>query len=84
VLDQTPELDDIDLSTARALATGNPPPLGPFKTYQVPISDIVTLTGLTLGPLAVADRLPTVPAARESADLRARWTLLQSTSDIRL
>lgn len=84
VLDQTSELDNIDLSTARALAAGNPPPLGPYKTYQVPITDIAGLTGLTLGPLTAADRLQPVPAARETNDTRARWILLQNTDDIQL
>src|ERR1700712_168062 len=84
VLDQTPELDNIDLSTARALAAGNPPPLGPYKTYQVPIADIGALTGLTLGPLTAADRLQPVHAARETNNIRARWSLLQNTDDIRL
>lgn len=84
VLDQTPELDNLDLSTARALAAGNPPPLGPYKTYQVPIADIGTLTGLTLGPLTAADRLQPVPAARETSDIRDRWTRLQNADDIQL
>jgi endonuclease G len=61
VLDQTPQLDDIDLAEARAAAVGDPPPLGPYRTYQVPISDIAELTGLELGQLIAADRLATAP-----------------------
>jgi endonuclease G len=39
VLDQSPQLEDIDLDTVRAQARidGTPPPLGPYRTYQVPI-----------------------------------------------
>jgi endonuclease G, mitochondrial len=58
LLDQTPELDDIDLSSARALSSlqDRPPPLGPYRTFQVPISGLEDLTGLDFGPLTAADR----------------------------
>jgi len=82
VLDQTPQLDDIDLSTRRALLAGDPPPLGPYRTYQVPIADIITLTGLDLGPLVAADRSP-VPASA-GARLGERWVRLDTPSAIRL
>jgi endonuclease G len=82
VLDQTPQLDDIDLATQRALQAGDPPPLGPFRTYQVPISDIATLTGLDLGPLVAADRFRTpAPAGAEG---RQRWLRLDTPSAIQL
>jgi len=55
VLDQRPQLDDIDLATATALAVGEPPPLGPFRTFQVPVSDIAELTGLAIDALVAAD-----------------------------
>ncbi|WP_253208913.1 hypothetical protein [Streptomyces niphimycinicus] len=59
-----------------ARRAGDPPPLGAFRTFQVPVSDIANLTGPDLGPLPAADRLPTrVRAAR-------RWTLLESYDDI--
>jgi endonuclease G, mitochondrial len=59
-----------------AARAGDPPPLGAFRTFQVPVSDIARLTGLDLGPLPAADRLPTrVRTARG-------WTLLQSYDDI--
>ncbi len=80
VLDQTPQLDDIDLETQRAVDAGDPPPLGPFVTFQVPIPDIASLTGLDLGPLVAADRLP-VPAPTAARSLR--WTRLRSYEDIR-
>ncbi|WP_253259766.1 DNA/RNA non-specific endonuclease [Subtercola boreus] len=55
-LDQPPELDEIDLRTARAIAAGSPPPLGPFKTFQFSVQQISDLTGLQLGDLVAADR----------------------------
>jgi len=86
VLDQTPQLDDIDLSTQRALRDGQTPPLGPFRTFQVPVNDVTTLTGLDLGPLPAADRLP--PTTRtlhdETAAARDEWLQLQSPADIHL
>ncbi len=67
VLDQTPQLDTIDLHTvtAQRAAAGDPPPLGPYKTYQVPITDIVAMTGLDFAPLTALDRysLTTHPTA---------------------
>lgn len=82
VLDQTAQLDDIDMSTRRALLAGDPPPLGPYRTYQVPIADIVTLTGLDLGPLVAADRFPVPPP--EGTRSRDRWVLLDTPSGIQL
>jgi endonuclease G len=78
VLDQSPDLTRE--AAARALAeaakAGDPPPLGAFRTFQVPVVDIAEITGLDLGPLPAADRLPApVRAAR-------RWTLLESYDDI--
>lgn len=81
VLDQTPQLDDIDLASRRAREAGRPPPLGPFRTFQVPISDIAALTGLDLGPLLAADRL-SVPTPTPSRSIR--WTELGVLDDIRL
>jgi endonuclease G len=87
VLDQSAQLDAIDLSE-RAGATA--PPLGAYLTYQVPVVDIATLTGLDLGPLVEADRMPP-PAtalpedlARGSAALETRWVRLVHVSDVTL
>ena len=74
VLDQRPQLDDIDLATAMALALGEPPPLGPFRTFQVPIADIAQLTRLSINELVAAD----VHRAQSS------WMLLTERSSIRL
>ena len=90
VLDQTPELGDLAAATTRALLAGGPPPLGPYRTYQVPIADIATLTGLDLGPLVRADRFPfpaPVPAGEltsAAAVSQGRWVRLYDESDIQL
>jgi endonuclease G len=81
VLDQTPLVDDLPQALARAQAAGEPPPLGPFRTFQVPISDIAGLTGLDLAQLAAVDRLAT---AGTSARTASRWVELHSLTDITL
>jgi endonuclease G len=54
VVDQSPL---VDLETLpREL--GAPPPLGPFRTFQVRIADIVALTGLVMPELVDAEHLP--------------------------
>lgn len=42
VLDQSPQRDAVELrdATARALAADEAPPLGPFRTFQVPVGDV--------------------------------------------
>ena len=85
ILDQTPELASLPLRTAEALAAGQTPPLGPFRTYQVPIADITRDAHLELGVLEGADVFERIPvgAGRVSA-ARAGWRLLESTADITL
>jgi endonuclease G len=83
VIDQSPQLEDIDLDTVRppALMYGTPPPLGPYRTYQVPIVD---LTGLNLAALSEADIYAQAPAIREGTDRRTRWVELTDTAGIQL
>jgi endonuclease G len=84
VLDQSPQLEDLDLDTvrARSLLDGNPPPLGPYRTYQVPIVDIVDLSGLNLAALSDADVYAQAQAIREGTDRRTRWVELGDTAGI--
>ncbi|MBH0110921.1 DNA/RNA non-specific endonuclease [Salinibacterium sp. NG22] len=86
VLDQRPQLADIDLDEARAqaLANGAPPPLGPFRTFQVPIVDIAELTGLDLRVLSDADALAPADAAAQGSEPHARWVELLDTLALRL
>ena len=78
VLDQTPALDNVDLDTARAIAAGDPPPLGPFRTFQVPVADVASLTGLDLGDLVAADVL--VAAAARPGPVP--WRPLRDLADM--
>lgn len=52
------------------------PPLAAFRTFQVPVSAIATLTGLDLGPLLASDVL-VQPGARETG-----WRALDTAGDI--
>ncbi|MEU8530034.1 MULTISPECIES: DNA/RNA non-specific endonuclease [Streptomyces] len=76
VLDQSPDLSrDADRALIGAKA-GAPPPLGPFRTYQVPVSDVAEITELEFGPLPDVDLMP-FPRAPED-----RWRRLESYDDI--
>jgi endonuclease G len=68
LLDQTPQLGDLQQE-------GQPPPLGEFRTFQVPLTRIAELTGLDLGPLAAADRMRPVAALGGSLRLRIKTSL---------
>ncbi|ANJ25455.1 DNA/RNA non-specific endonuclease [Agromyces aureus] len=74
VLDQSPL---VDTSEVVAPAPGEVPPLGPFRTFQVPIADIAAITGLSMPDLVAADVLPQTVAA-------AGWRRLDAASDILL
>ncbi|GAA1956970.1 DNA/RNA non-specific endonuclease [Agromyces allii] len=74
VLDQSPL---VDTSEVVAPAPGEVPPLGPFRTFQVPIADIAAITGLAMPDLVAADVLPQTVAA-------AGWRRLAAASDILL
>lgn len=69
VLDQTELVD----TTEGLLAN---PPLGAFRTFQVPIADIAVITGIDFGPLTGADVLSD-QGVRASA-----WLSLGSTEDV--
>jgi endonuclease G len=72
VVDQTRLVDTSEL---QAPAPGEAPPLGPFRTFQVPVSDVAALTGLAMPELIAADVLPQTIAA-------AGWRRLESSADI--
>ncbi|MBT2458034.1 DNA/RNA non-specific endonuclease [Streptomyces sp. ISL-86] len=76
ILDQSPDLTrDYERAMAGA-KPGDPPPLGAFRTFQVPVTDIVQLTGLDFGPLPGADLMPVTRAPAE------RWKRLESFEDM--
>jgi endonuclease G len=84
LLDQSPELDDADLERAelRARDAGDLPPLGPFRTFQVPVRDIEALTGLEIAQLAEADSLQVVPTIQPPSGLPAGWVPLESAEQL--
>lgn len=71
VLDQSALVD----TSEGLLATS---PLGAFRTFQVPIVDIASLTGVDFGPLVDAD-VRDRPGARET-----RWRELTTPGDVLL
>jgi endonuclease G, mitochondrial len=72
VVDQAPL---VDTSGLREPTPGEAPPLGPFRTFQVPIADIAALTGLTMPDLVGADRMPPTVAA-------AGWRRIEHVDEI--
>jgi DNA/RNA endonuclease G (NUC1) len=82
VVDQTPQLADLP-EIPRPSAIDDVPPLGPFRTFQVPIRDIAALTGLDLDQLAAVDRMP-IAAALPSARVTSTWRELHSAEDLDL
>jgi endonuclease G len=85
ILDQTPLVQDLDAAFAEAEAAGTVPPLGAFRTFQVPIADIAVLAGVNLDQLALVDRLgapvtgevPPPPGRTSST-----WVQLQALDDV--
>ena len=71
VVDQSPLVDTDQLPRV----PGAPPPIGPFRTFQVPIAEIVELTGLVMPELVAAEHLPRSVAV-------AGWRPIASLDDI--
>jgi endonuclease G len=84
LLDQSSELDDADLGRAslRSRDDGELPPLGPYRTFQVPVRDIAALTGLEIAQLAEADSLQVVPTVQPPSGLPAGWVPLDSPDQL--
>ncbi|RWZ51231.1 DNA/RNA non-specific endonuclease [Labedella phragmitis] len=78
LLDQSPQLSDVDLG-----ALASPPPLGPFRTFQVPVRDVAEIADLEVGALSDADVLEPVPAAVPPRELPV-WRELVSWNEITL
>lgn len=85
ILDQTPLVSDLDTVLAEAAAAGEVPPLGAFRTFQVPIADIAVLAGVDLDQLILVDRL-NAPATGETPPAPGRtsstWVELGSLDDV--
>jgi endonuclease G len=83
LLDQSPLLGKEELARAikERLLADEPPPLGPFRTFQVPVRQISALSGMPLTQLEDADRFiagPDMPRPDSKA------MLLTDTAQIRL
>lgn len=76
-----PDYEDLILvecgTRAKRVTRDDAPPLGPFRTFQVPIRDIAELTGLELEQLVGVDRMP-IAAALPSARVTSAWRELIS------
>jgi endonuclease G len=83
LLDQTPLVDDLGAALEETVP-GQAPPLGPFRTFQVPIADIATLSGVVLDQLTAVDLLEAAVtgAAPEPGRPTAAWIELQSLDDV--
>lgn len=75
LLDQSPQLDDIDL---QGMTADQEPLLGPWRTYHVPVAGIADRTGLDLGSLPAADGLDVTTA------ISGRWRPLHTYDQIKL
>jgi endonuclease G len=86
LLDQTPLVDDLDLAIAQAEVAGEIPPLGPYRTFQVPIADVAALGGVVLDQLAAVDRFPVPPTdvVPPPGQAAGGWVELRSMDDVRL
>jgi endonuclease G len=82
VVDQTAQLGELpDVTLPKAVDEA--PPLGPFRTFQVPIRDIAALTSLDLSQLSAADRMP-IAVQLPSARVATTWRKLLSPEDLDL
>lgn len=74
VVDQAPL---VETGAVREPAPGEAPPLGPFRTFQVPIADIAALTRLAMPELVAADRMPATVT-------EMGWRLIEQPGEILL
>jgi endonuclease G len=86
LLDQSPLVDDLTGVLEEAAAAGDPPPLGAYRTFQVPIADVAMLAGVRMDQLAAVDLLPASPAEVPPApgQVSGGWVELQTLDDVRL
>jgi endonuclease G, mitochondrial len=60
---------------------GQLPPLGPFRTFQVPIADIAALAGVALDQLVAVDLLQSAVTGAAPGE-PTPWIELQSLDDV--
>lgn len=83
LLDQSPMLGKEELARAirERLLADEPPPLGPFRTFQVPVRQISALSGIPLARLEDADRFIAGP---DGPRPESKAMLLTDEAQIRL
>lgn len=81
LLDQSPLVENLPQELVEAMAAGAIPPLGPFRTFQLRISQIADLTGVQLDQLAAVDLMPIEPTLDGGPP---PWRELTSFADIQL
>jgi endonuclease G, mitochondrial len=81
LLDQSPLGEDLQ---GAETAPGAVPPLGPYRTFQVPIADIGALSGVALDQLVATDVLqpPVTGAAPAPGERPGGWIELESLGDV--
>ncbi|GAA2002559.1 DNA/RNA non-specific endonuclease [Nakamurella flavida] len=79
LLDQSELVDLAEPGSVRSRADG--PPLGAYRTFQVPVADIAALTGLDFGALSEVDVLAPVGAGVREVD-PSRWVPLTGPQDV--
>jgi endonuclease G len=84
LLDQTPLVDDLDAALSGAAAAGEAPPLGPFRTFQVPVADIAALAGVQLDQLVLADLMGAAATGETPppGQVNTGWLQLSSLDDV--
>jgi endonuclease G len=84
LLDQTPLVDDLAAVFAGAEEAGVVPPLGAFRTFQVPIADIAAITGVLLDQLALVDLMGDAATgeAPPPGQVNTGWLQLSSLDDV--
>jgi endonuclease G, mitochondrial len=80
LLDQTPMVDDLGAAIEETVP-GQLPPLGPFRTFQVPIADIAALAGVALDQLVAVDLLQSAVTGAAPGE-PTPWIKLQSLDDV--
>jgi endonuclease G len=80
LLDQTPIVDDLGAAIEETVP-GQLPPLGPFRTFQVPIADIAALAGVALDQLVAVDLLQSAVTGAAPGE-PTPWIELQSLDDV--
>jgi endonuclease G, mitochondrial len=85
LLDQTPLVDDVQ-AALEATPAGQLPPLGPFRTFQVPIADLAAVSGVVLDQLVPADVLgaSATGEAPGPGEMNTGWRELTSLTDMTL